>query len=675
MAYEISDRVMQRNILITGPDHVLGTNLAAVCLKSSSDSVFYLLQEGGEPSSQELRDSVCQIVQQIPGEQTPGAGEEIKSRFCVRTVSGDNQVLPSDEVFPEAPHFEEVWYFAGKSSATDSVHELIATLPGLGGPQFNYAESAAVTAAKVANQSNNSRTEQEIIRYGEKHGISCRIFRTPLIVTAIQPLPHARQHDFLQFVAALHELKTEIEKRLPDYFDFQSLRCLAIEEPLNLVRAYDATRLMLAIARHDETAGKQYYIACPASIPFNDLCERIGMVYGVGLLPVNDRKELNAIDEVFQARIKDLYAHMESLETPQAKANELYRFAGIAPEDAVIAEEEQVSLLEAIRARQDAMEAKTAQRVANLPTALAKKTIERKGFEFTYCMAGSSGTPVVILNALGQGLNLWYPLVDKLMRNHRVIVWEPRGILCPPIPFQLSDQVDDLDAILQHENIEQCHLVCWCTGPKVAVEFYLRRPAAARSMVFLNSTFSYPPGPKTIQELDSDYGRNHAALCRALDASPTMAGSVMRALQSISSGGEVNPLEADNKQLATSVLSLISLDLKPHILAPFQNESATLNYARQVLDFLSYDALSKAGQVTAPVLFLGGEYDVVASPFMARAAARFFPNVRYLQVQGATHYCVYDRPGLIAQVMDRFFRDPGQTYWPSGEVVELAAIG
>jgi pimeloyl-ACP methyl ester carboxylesterase len=483
-------------------------------------------------------------------------------------------------------------------------------------------------------------------------------------------LPAAPQHDFLQFVTALHELKTEIEKRLPDYFDFQSLRCLAINTPLNLVRAYDAAELMLRIARQDGTASREYQISSPKSNLFSDLCERLGMLYGLSLLPVDDIQELNAIDQVFHARVAALHAHLESSELLDDK--DVYRIAGIVPDHAVIDDEEQVNLFEAIRRNQDAIEAASNQRIANLHAILTKKTINRDGFELTYYVSGSKGPPVVILNALGQGLNLWYPLMDKLMRRHCVIIWEPRGIFSPPPPFRLGDQVDDLDAVLQQESVNQCHLVCWCTGPKVAVEFYLRRPAVASSMVFLNSTFSYPKGPQAIQELDSDYGRNHAALCGALDAAPTMAGSVMRALQSISAGAEVNPFEADNKQFATTVLSLISLDLKPHILAPFQNESATLNYARQVLDFLSYDALSKAEQVKVPVLFLGGEFDTVASPAMARAAARFFPTVRYLQAQGATHYCIYDRPELIARVIEGFFSNPAEAYPPCSEVSELA---
>jgi hypothetical protein len=47
--------------------------------------------------------------------------------------------------------------------------------------------------------------------------------------------------------------------------------------------------------------------------------------------------------------------------------------------------------------------------------------------------------------------------------------------------MRLRDQADDLAAVLSAEGARDCHLVCWCSGPKTALEFHRRRPAAERA--------------------------------------------------------------------------------------------------------------------------------------------------------------------------------------------------
>jgi hypothetical protein len=83
-----------------------------------------------------------------------------------------------------------------------------------------------------------------------------------------------------------------------------------------------------------------------------------------------------------------------------------------------------------------------------------------------------------------------------------------------------------------------------------------------------------------------------------------------------------------------------------------------LNYSHQVLDFWSHKTLEHAPGVQIPLLVIGSEYDKSASPEMSRLAAEFFPAARYVQLQGATHYCFYDRPDLITELIERFFHDP-----------------
>ena len=96
-------------------------------------------------------------------------------------------------------------------------------------------------------------------------------------------------------------------------------------------------------------------------------------------------------------------------------------------------------------------------------------------------------------------------------------------------------------------------------------------------------------------------------------------------------------------------------DLKAHVMRPFESEATTLNYARQVVDYWDYDSLAKASQVQAPLLFITVEYDKIALPAMSKHAVKLFPKASLVEVQGANHYCLYDRPEFVAGLMEDFF--------------------
>jgi len=49
------------------------------------------------------------------------------------------------------------------------------------------------------------------------------------------------------------------------------------------------------------------------------------------------------------------------------------------------------------------------------------------------------------------------------------------------------------------------------------------------------------------------------------------------------------------------------------------------------------------------------EYDQVATPAASFEAAALFPHARHVHVKDATHYCLYDRPEFVANMLKEFF--------------------
>ena len=644
-----------RSVLIAGADCVLQSYFVAQCMASYDDHIYYLAGPQEGYLTVKLREAAQSLLKQR-GLSAKTSREQLEQRFHWVTWDSHCDISLTESLTTACP-MSAIWYFLHPTSdvcetAERTIRKLISAAPALGAAEVNY-----VTPGAAADD-----LELDVLRLCKEGGLRYRLFRTSFIV-GVGPTSLAwRRKDLYHFLASLHELKTEIEEKRLEYFEYNALRCCVTPGArLNLIRADRAIDLMLRIAHRHRAEGQEYHIASPKPVPFSDLCERIGMVYGLSLLAVHKEAELNVIDRLLQSRVRELLT--DCAKSQEFSVEDAYAAAQLDTSHGLFDESAQTETFQCVLRDLDVDLSERRRRAADLASSLAKMTIMRNDGALTYLSGGAAGPAILFLNALGQGLFYWYRLMERLARHHRVIIWEPRVAE----QFRLRDQAGDLDAILVNEGIKTCYLVAWCTGAKVAVEFYLQRPDAVHSMVFLNSTFKCLGGAK---DLETEYESNFEALCRVLDARPVMAASVMKSLQS-GAGGEAwtDVDDEDRSALAVAVLSMINPALKRHVLAPFRDEARTLGYVRQSLDFWSHDTGAKASQVEVPVLFIASEYDTVTLPAASATMARRFPNGRYLEIQGATHYCLYDRPQLIANLIDTFFRNANDPSLIEGDVI------
>lgn len=637
---------MQQNILLTGLDDFLAALIAAFELARTDESSIRRIQPGGEERARKFQQLVVEQFARIAtGRSLESVGNEVASRLQISVVR-DKSKSPQPASLQNLL-VDKVWHFIPTQrdfNAEDHklLMQFLGSLSHLGIHEFNLVMSGSLKTGGP---------ETEAIEQCQMQNIPFRVFQTSLIMGEN---PALRDHDFPYFLHALYQLKQEIESRLPKYFDFEPIRWLAPQEvEINLIRPETAAEIMARISWREETLNHSFDIASPENTSFSDLCERIESVYNLGLTLTEQDGELTAIDRAFEERTGLFQEHLTS--PRHFDWEKAYKAGNWNNNTATLDEDAQIDILESLRGRQSETRAQRDQRVVTPLDQLNRKSISKNGFDLTYFVAGSAGTPVLILNALGQGLVYWYRLIDILKHKYQMIIWEPRGTISPPQPFGLKEQVEDIEAILQQEEIQKCHMVGWCTGPKLAVEFYLRAPDFVQSMVFLNSQFKCEG---MARELITKYERNLEPLFRVLEKKPEMAGSVMESMRLNLGGEKINLFDQkDSQKLAMDVLTLVDETLKPHILAPYQNEATTLAYAQQVLDFWSYDTLAKAPQVQAPILMIATEYDKVAAPAMSKAAVNYFPRVKHVEISRATHYCLFDRPELVADLVEDFWEN------------------
>ncbi|MEO3783705.1 alpha/beta hydrolase [Actinocorallia sp. B10E7] len=258
----------------------------------------------------------------------------------------------------------------------------------------------------------------------------------------------------------------------------------------------------------------------------------------------------------------------------------------------------------------------------------------------------ADGTPVVIVNALGQGPGYWSRLRSLLGRRRRTVLFSPRGA-------GLEEHLAELEDFLDAEGIGAAHLVGWCTGAKTVLAHRARRPGSVRSITLLNPAFRHPGRPA---ELDSPYEQRLDSVADLLARDPRRAGRVLRIL----AGGLFEErTEDDEHRAAERVLATPHPGLEPERRLPFADEDALLLYAAQLKEFWTHDALGPSGGTEAPMLVIAGTLDEIVTLGGIREAAGSLPGARLVELESATHYAMFERAEEVAALIEELTTTPG----------------
>jgi pimeloyl-ACP methyl ester carboxylesterase len=294
-----------------------------------------------------------------------------------------------------------------------------------------------------------------------------------------------------------------------------------------------------------------------------------------------------------------------------------------------------------------------------------KQVLLPQGVVLNYCIGGQGDKTLVLLNAYGQSFGYWERFIRAVSSRVRIILWIPRGNDSDTIGLKLASpwavHADDLECVLMHEGIETCTLAAWCSGPKLALEYYSRYPNRVSSMLFVAGSFKGLPQHK---ELETEYEKNLESLLETIEKFPETSDVVLEYLKGI--------LLAQNKQTRSKqelasisdrdlqeALSGVNVSLQEMVLHPFYAPNVVA-YAKQMRDFWKHNFLPALDTVEVPVLFVGGDCDRIASQAIAKLVAAMIPQAKYLEIKGGTHYIHYEQWDLLAQAAEDIVNSGGK---------------
>jgi pimeloyl-ACP methyl ester carboxylesterase len=250
------------------------------------------------------------------------------------------------------------------------------------------------------------------------------------------------------------------------------------------------------------------------------------------------------------------------------------------------------------------------------------------GGQLAYELEGE-GRAVAFLNGILMSMASWQPLLDALPAGYRCLRHDFRGQLrsSQDLPIPAMDiHAEDFKALLDHLEIERCHLVGTSYGGEVALLFALAYPERVSSLTVIASV-SYSDALL----------RRQVSLWSELSAcSP---GLLYEALASTSYSAAFlteNAAYLEQRQKGF-------LRLPPVFFQAFRQLCAA---------FLQFELPpARLAAIAAPTLIVAAEKDILKTPAYSAQLAAHIPGARLEIIPGAGHALVIEQPEAVAELV------------------------
>jgi len=93
------------------------------------------------------------------------------------------------------------------------------------------------------------------------------------------------------------------------------------------------------------------------------------------------------------------------------------------------------------------------------------------------------GRPVILIHGWAVDRRMWALQVPALKRRFKVITFDRRGFGQSTCPAGLEQELDDLDALLDHFKLDQAALVGMSQGGRLAMRYAATRPNRVTALV------------------------------------------------------------------------------------------------------------------------------------------------------------------------------------------------
>lgn len=237
---------------------------------------------------------------------------------------------------------------------------------------------------------------------------------------------------------------------------------------------------------------------------------------------------------------------------------------------------------------------------------------------------------LVLVNGIGGAPAIWKPVADRLGGR----LWHP------PLTARSIDRlVDDLVRVLERPAV----LVAWSGGAKLAELAAARAPGRVAGLCGISGAF----------RANAERTRRLAALA---DRLPDRGPLLDRVVDLIAAHAEppTPALLADlaAREGAAFVEALFRGAPRRALAFPALRDAPSIaGYLRLVAELATVDVVDVLVRTRLPVLLIAGSADRIVGAEESRRVAAAIPGATYVELAGATHYALLERPDAIADAI------------------------
>lgn len=246
--------------------------------------------------------------------------------------------------------------------------------------------------------------------------------------------------------------------------------------------------------------------------------------------------------------------------------------------------------------------------------------------ETIHYLKEGDGPAVALIHSLGSSVQMWRALIAALKDRYTVVACDARGHgnSSGKGECSVATAAQDLNAVLDHLGIAQCHLVGISTGGPVALTLAAQLPDLVRSLVLADTS-----------------------------ARP-VEGSKQRVEATAEAIAYVSMEEFGTQYAAEALLPTTSLDVQDELAGVIAKVNPKV-YIQLMRSAVLGDFAALLAAVKAPTLVLIGENDTIAPRSESDFLVQNIANAKLEVVPAAGHLACLDNPAAFNIAVGKFF--------------------
>lgn len=255
---------------------------------------------------------------------------------------------------------------------------------------------------------------------------------------------------------------------------------------------------------------------------------------------------------------------------------------------------------------------------------------------FYYDLSGD-GEPVVLVHAGICDSRMWDEQVPALAERFRVYRYDMRGYGRSPLTDVAYAHTEDLQALLNHWQVDAAHLVGASKGGTVALDFTLAVPQRVRSLVMVGST----PSGFEFQGEDPPIWEELLAAFKAGDIEKTAELDIQLWVD----GWQFRPAGSAPAPVREKVREMDKIALANEMKGIGQEKTAEAK------------AVNRLGELRLPLMAIVGDSDDKEVQRAARVLAEGVANGRYHIISNTAHLPNMEKPAEFNRLLLAFLTD------------------